>query len=140
MQAGGGMQVKDDTPDTEHYGDLTVNKACMVPQNPCNATHQEMQGTTIQTVEYTGTTFFEKDESCCAKCNANDKCTFWVRAINSNKCWLKNGYNGHQESEIHRGAFKPKTSSGPNSHFVVWHLCELYMCQAPTTGSKFLGN
>ena len=38
---------------------------------------------------YSGSTELEKDISCCEKCNLKDECDYWVRATDTNKCWLK---------------------------------------------------
>ena len=48
----------------------------------------------------------EKDISCCSKCNMRDDCEYWVRATDSNNCWLKsNDRNAIREipSSIRRG-------------------------------------
>ena len=79
----------------------------------CNgATHQDLTGSGIRDVEittYSGITELEKDSSCCTKCNKRGDCEYWVRATDSNKCWLKsNDGNAIQEvaSNTRRGGLK----------------------------------
>ena len=63
----------------------------------------------VEQTTYAGNTELEKDVSCCAKCNQRDDCEYWVRATNSNTCWLKsNDGNLIQEtsSSTRRGGFR----------------------------------
>ena len=84
----------------------------------CNgATHQEMTGSGWRDVEittYSGTTELEKDISCCSWCNQRADCEYWVRATDSNNCWLKsNDGNPIQEvtSNTRRGGFRSERVS-----------------------------
>ena len=93
------------------------------PNEACNgATHQELiledagadATDTALEVEttYSGSTELEKDIDCCSKCNLKDECDFWVRATDSNGCWLKlaNGKRiKHVSSSNRRGGMR-KTS------------------------------
>ena len=72
----------------------------------CNATHQEMAGTDVGGTTYTGTTDAERDASCCARCEANPACEFWVRATDSSDCWLKKGFGRSSDSASRRGGFR----------------------------------
>ena len=81
----------------------------------CNgATHQELTGSGWRDVEittYSGRTTLEKDNFCCSKCNQRVDCEYWVRATDSNKCWLKsNNGNAIQEvaSNTRRGGLRTK--------------------------------
>ena len=69
----------------------------------CNgATHQEMTGSGWRDVEitaYSGRTTLEKDNFCCSKCNQRVDCEYWVRATDSNYCWLKSN-NGNAIQEV----------------------------------------
>ena len=56
------------------------------------ATYEELSGTGAKNIEvttYSGLSEIEKDVSCCMKCNLREDCEYWVRATDSNKCWVK---------------------------------------------------
>ena len=94
---------------------------CFPPDVDCRgATHQEMTGEGARDVEQTTysllndqsglATTLEKDNDCCQKCGLNPDCEYWVRATDSNKCWLKS--NGGRKiekipSRIRRGGLRP---------------------------------
>ena len=55
----------------------------------CPLRWQDMEGSLVHTTIHSGNTEAEKDASCCAECNKHSQCDFWVRATDSNQCWLK---------------------------------------------------
>ena len=68
------------------YKFLAINGGCS------SATHQDMTGSGARDVKlttYSGSTELEKDISCCSKCKMRNDCEYWVRATDTNKCWLK---------------------------------------------------
>lgn len=77
----------------------------------CDATHQEMLGEDVVVTTYAGATTTEKDASCCHQCDLNADCAFWVRATDSDSCWLKKEYtqgnSGDDERDSkRRGGFR----------------------------------
>ena len=92
------------------------------------ATHQEMTGSGVREVEittYSGATELEKDISCCTKCNKRGDCEYWVRATDSNECWLKsNDGNEIQEvtSNTRRGGLKTKGSLHSYLYLSRYHI------------------
>ncbi len=73
----------------------------------------ELMGDDVKATTYTGSTDEEKDASCCAQCESEPQCEFWVRATDSNGCWLKKGFAGFNPSRTRRGNLKnsPTTST-----------------------------
>ena len=77
------------------------------------ATHQELTGKGWRDVEKTfvkGSTTLEKDIDCCTKCGLNPDCEYWVRATDSNSCWLKSNDGQKIEersSRTRRGGLRP---------------------------------
>ena len=74
--------------------------------------YQELAGTGYRDVEvttYDGSSEWDKDISCCKKCDLNKDCEYWVRATDSNHCWLKSN-NGKtieaSSSSNRRGGFR----------------------------------
>eukprot|EP00927_Polykrikos_kofoidii_P055662 TRINITY_DN49882_c0_g1_i1.p1 TRINITY_DN49882_c0_g1~~TRINITY_DN49882_c0_g1_i1.p1 ORF type:complete len:562 (-),score=68.31 TRINITY_DN49882_c0_g1_i1:63-1748(-) len=55
----------------------------------CYGVAGNLIGADVSVTSYEGTTEDEKDASCCAKCNAEPSCTFWVRRVSERQCWLK---------------------------------------------------
>ena len=85
---------------------------CVWDDGCSKATHQELNGKGARAVEkttYSGETDVDKDISCCKKCAANPECEYWVRATDSNSCWLKSN-DGNKinpvDSSIRRGGIK----------------------------------
>ena len=76
------------------------------------ATHQDLGGTGARDVEqtsYSGSSELEKDVSCCSQCRLRAACEYWVRATDSDSCWLKSN-DGKEIEEIsstsRRGGFR----------------------------------
>ena len=73
----------------------------------------------VEVTTYSGTTTLEKDISCCSKCNKRVDCEYWVRATDSNDCWLKsNSGNSIREvtSNTRRGSLRSKGDSRCSLH------------------------
>ena len=68
-----------------------------------------MAGADVATVQWKGSSEAERDASCCALCDANSQCTFWVRAKhegNVGNCWLKKDFRSYHGSSIRLAAHK----------------------------------
>lgn len=97
------------------HSDTPYNQwqACRHPSvsNPNNSSctymgkAQDFEGSDISRTTYTGQTDVEKDTSCCAKCVAEPACEYWVRATNTQDCWLKNGFIRFVPNNYRRGNF-----------------------------------
>merc|ERR550539_2195210 len=62
----------------------------------------------------------EMDEQCCAHCQANPDCEYWVREDPGTTCWLKKNFIRHPIIDLgnRRGAFRvdvPTTSEEPTT-------------------------
>ena len=74
--------------------------------------HQDLGGTGARDIEhttYSGSSELEKDVSCCSKCQLRVACEYWVRATNSDSCWLKSNDGKEIEkisSTSRRGGFR----------------------------------
>jgi len=64
-------------------------------------------GTNVKHTQYEGSTDEEKDASCCAACEQEPACEYWVRATESADCWLKKDFIGFGESATLRGPVMP---------------------------------
>ena len=63
----------------------------------------------VETTTYIGTTELAKDISCCSKCIHRSDCEYWVRATDSNHCWLKSNDGNEIQgvpSDTRRGGIK----------------------------------
>jgi len=80
------------------------------------ATHQELGGTGARDVaetSYSGSSELQKDKSCCAECRSVEACEYWVRATDSDKCWLKSNDGGTiigTASSSRRGGYRDYVS------------------------------
>lgn len=71
----------------------------------CLATHGEMLGETLLVTTYAGLGLEDADHSCCRKCRATRRCSFWVRSTDTRECWLKAGFVGYGSTSNRRGMF-----------------------------------
>jgi hypothetical protein len=67
---------------------------------------QDFNGDDVKFTSYQGDSEEEKDVDCSKKCDAEPKCTFWVRDTKSRSCWLKKNFRGIRPSGNHRANFK----------------------------------
>lgn len=76
----------------------------------CVGEQKDFMGADVQHTFFTGSTDEEKDASCCALCEANSQCEFWVRAADpaDNDCWLKKDFTSSFPRDIRRGNFNSK--------------------------------
>merc|ERR1712137_959608 len=65
--------------------------------------NKDFVGSDVKKVVYEGSTDEEKDASCCAACEQEEQCEYWVRATDTNDCWLKNGFTGFSGNSKRRG-------------------------------------
>ncbi len=72
----------------------------------CVAITTDMSGVTFATVSYSGSTTAEKDASCCAACDANAECEFWVRSVSTVDCFLRKSFTTYTTNSDRRGAHK----------------------------------
>eukprot|EP00927_Polykrikos_kofoidii_P056429 TRINITY_DN50544_c0_g1_i1.p1 TRINITY_DN50544_c0_g1~~TRINITY_DN50544_c0_g1_i1.p1 ORF type:complete len:562 (-),score=58.35 TRINITY_DN50544_c0_g1_i1:172-1857(-) len=52
----------------------------------------DFEGDDVLAADCEGETQQEKDASCCALCQENPDCEFWVRKVSDNRCWLKKNF------------------------------------------------
>ena len=67
----------------------------------------------VETTNYSGSTEWEKDISCCSKCIQNEDCEYWVRATDSSDCWLKSNDGNkvkYKYSDTRRGGSRKSGS------------------------------
>jgi len=77
----------------------------------CDATFQEMAGPQVAVERVCGDSNAKLDAACCAKCDANDACMFWVREAGESGyryCWLRRHPGGASNNNNRRGGFKKR--------------------------------
>jgi C1A family cysteine protease len=78
------------------------------PPPPCSfiGDVKDFVGGDVRSSTCTGDTDEEKDADCCAQCDAEPQCEYWVRATDTNDCWLKRDFLEFGENPLRRGNFK----------------------------------
>jgi len=82
---------------------------------------RDMLGHDLMQTQHYGQTEEEKDASCCAQCQQNTECEFWVRSTDDATCWLKNGFTGFSDPNVtitnRRGGFSAHGT--PQGHWAI---------------------
>jgi hypothetical protein len=61
----------------------------------CGATATGMIGTIVTTKDYIGSTDNDKDASCCALCQADKRCEFWMRSTVNSSCYVMSNFSAY---------------------------------------------
>jgi len=94
-------------------GTTISGETCVDDNCSAGSAYQELDGSgarDIAVVTYYGSTELEKDVSCCRQCSARIECEYWVRATNTNSCWLRSNHGNTivpKNSGNRRGGIKP---------------------------------
>jgi hypothetical protein len=79
--------------------------AISVDNCSCAAQYEEISGSSIRCDTFTSTgNDMDDDVDCCARCNAEPTCEFWVRSTSS--CCLRHTFSSYSASTTWRGAWK----------------------------------